>query len=86
LYKLHKSISSAALSFMVAEMFDQAIDIQQITTAARYGRTVGECASVSPCSYADGQLRTLSDYVASVDDFFSSLLDSISNSINLGKK
>jgi len=35
LHKLHKYISSAALSFMLAEMFDRAIDIQQITTAAR---------------------------------------------------
>merc|ERR1712047_198594 len=34
-------LTNAAVSFMVADMFDKSIDIKELTRAARYGRTVG---------------------------------------------
>ncbi len=72
---------------MVAEMFDRTIDIQEITRAARYGRTMGTCGTMK-CDFADGQLRTLGDYLDSIDEFFSSIFSSISDSIgnSIGKK
>lgn len=76
-------IANAAISFMVADMFDQSIDIQEITRAARYGRTMGTCDTMK-CDFADGQLRTIGDYLGSFEDFFSSIVNSVSNSISLG--
>eukprot|EP00096_Caligus_rogercresseyi_P014724 TRINITY_DN721_c0_g1_i1.p1 TRINITY_DN721_c0_g1~~TRINITY_DN721_c0_g1_i1.p1 ORF type:complete len:188 (-),score=42.49 TRINITY_DN721_c0_g1_i1:202-765(-) len=77
------SLTNAAVSFMVAEMFDQSIDIQEITRAARYGRTIGTCHNMK-CDFLDSQLRTLGDYLGTFEDFLNSVMSSISNSINLG--
>ncbi|TRY73704.1 hypothetical protein TCAL_00916 [Tigriopus californicus] len=82
---LAMSVSNAAVSFYVAEMFDQSIDIQEITRAARYGRTIGSCDTMK-CDFVDGQLRTIGDYLSSLEDFITSIVSSVSNSINIGKK
>ena len=46
---------------------------------------MGTCHTMK-CDFMDGQLRTLGDYLENVDDFFSSMISSISNSINIGRK
>ena len=47
---------------------------------------MGTCRTMK-CDFADSQLRTLGDYLDSVDEFFSSIFSSISDSIgnSIGK-
>ena len=78
------SLTNAAVSFMVAEMFDESININEITRAARYGRTIGSCHEMN-CEFLNGQLRTLGDYLGSIEEFLSSIVSSVSNSINIGR-
>lgn len=77
---LFMSLTNAAVSFYVAEIFDESIDIQEITRAARYGRTIGTCHNMK-CPVMDGQLRTLSGIVSSLEEFFGSIFTSVSSSI-----
>ncbi|XP_071745393.1 uncharacterized protein [Lepeophtheirus salmonis] len=77
------SLTNAAVSFMVAEMFDNSIDIQEITRAARYGRTIGTCHNMK-CDFLDSQLRNIGDYLGTFEDFLNSIMSSISSSINIG--
>ena len=74
---------SAAVSFMVAEMFDQSIDITEITRAARYGRQIGSCHTMD-CDFLDGQIRSVGEYLGSFEEFLSSIFETVSNSINIG--
>lgn len=78
------TLTNAAVSFMVAEMFDKSVNIQEITRAARYGRTMGTCHTME-CEFMDNQLRTVGDYLGTFEDFLSSVFKSISSSINIGK-
>lgn len=73
-------MTNAAVSFFVAELFDDAIDIHGITKAARFGRNIGSCHAME-CPVIDGQLRNISDILGSLEDIFSSIFDSVSNSI-----
>ena len=41
-------LSSAAVSFMLAEQFGEAIEMEAITRAAKYGRTTGELSKNDP--------------------------------------
>lgn len=77
-------LTNAAVSFMVADMFDGSVDIKEITRAARHGRDIGSCHTMK-CDFMDGQLRTLGDYFETVEEFISSLYNSLANSINIGK-
>lgn len=67
----------------MAELFDTSINVKEITRAARYGRTVGSCHTMK-CDVLDGQLRTLGDYFEAVEEFLSSMVNSVMDSINLG--
>jgi len=82
---LGMQLTNAAVSFMVADMFDRSIDAKSITKAARHGRTIGSCHTMQ-CDFVDGQLRDLGDYLETIEEFFSSIFNSVSSSINLGKK
>lgn len=82
---LAMSMTNAAVSFMVADMFDRSIDAKSITKAARHGRTIGSCHTMQ-CDFVDGQLRDLGDYLETIEEFFSSIFNSVSNSISIGKK
>jgi len=73
------SLTNAAVSFMVADMFDQSIDIQEITKAARQGRTIGTCHQMQ-CDILDGQLRNLEGYFEVVESFFSTIYNSVAGS------
>ena len=75
---------SAAVSFMVADMFDKSIDIKELTRAARYGRTVGSCHTMK-CDIVDNQLRTVGDYLGTFEEFITQIFNSISESLNFGK-
>jgi len=78
------SLTNAAVSFMVADMFDQSVNINEITRAARTGRTIGSCHAMK-CDFMDGQLRTLGDYYETIGEFFSTFYSSLASSFNLGK-
>jgi hypothetical protein len=82
---LAMSMTNAAVSFMVADMFDRSIDAKAITKAARHGRTIGSCHTMQ-CDFVDGQLRDLGDYLETIEEFFTSIFNSVSNSIDFGKK
>merc|ERR1711878_74180 len=61
------SLTNAAVSFIVAEQFGDAIEMDAITRAARYGRSTGTCERME-CPILDGQLRTVTDYLAGVEE------------------
>lgn len=82
---LAMSMTNAAVSFMVADMFDRSIDAKAITKAARHGRTIGSCHTMQ-CDFVDGQLRDLGDYLETIEEFFSSIFNSVSNSLTIGRK
>jgi len=77
-------LTNAAVSFMVADMFDKSIDIKELTRAARYGRTVGSCHTMK-CDIVDNQLRTVGDYLGTFEEFITQIFNSISESLNFGK-
>merc|ERR1712088_1213152 len=78
------TLTNAAVSFMVAGMFDKSIDIKELTRAARYGRTVGSCHTMK-CDIVDNQLRTVGDYLGTFEEFITQIFNSISESLNFGK-
>merc|ERR1712083_740213 len=51
------SLTNAAVSFMVAEQFGEAIEMEAITRAAKYGRMTGTCHRME-CPIMDGQLNS----------------------------
>jgi len=74
------ALTNAAVSFIVAEQFGEAIQMEAITRAARYGRTTGTCHRME-CPVLDGQLRTVTDYLAGVEEILGYIVNSVSTSI-----
>ena len=79
-------IFSAAVSFMVADMFDKSINIKVLTRAARDGRK-GNChaSDTMKCDLLDNQLRTLGDYLSTFEEFLTQIFNSVSESLNFGR-
>jgi len=77
---LFMSLTNAAVSFIVAEQFEEAIEMEAITRAARYGRTTGTCHRME-CPMLDGQLRTVADYLSGVEEILGYIVNSVSTSI-----
>jgi len=79
-------LTNAAVSFMVADMFDKSINIKVLTRAARDGRK-GNCHSSDSmkCDLLDNQLRTLGDYLSTFEEFLTQIFNSVSESLNFGK-
>merc|ERR1712115_113991 len=74
------SLTNAAVSFMVAEQFGEAIEMEAITRAAKYGRMTGTCHRME-CPIMDGQLRTVTDYLAGFEEMLGYIVNSVSTSI-----
>jgi len=74
------ALTNAAVSFIVAEQFGEAIQMEAITRAARYGRTTGTCHRME-CPVLDGQLRTVTDYLAGLEEILGYIVNSVSTSI-----
>jgi len=77
---LFMSLTNAAVSFIVAEQFEEAIEMEAITRAARYGRTTGTCHRME-CPMLDGQLRTVTDYLSGIEEILGYIVNSVSTSI-----
>ena len=82
---------------MVAEQFGEAIEMEAITRAAKYGRMtgwfcdwwfssqfhhvfLGTCHRME-CPIMDGQLRTVTDYLAGFEEMLGYIVNSVSTSI-----
>lgn len=78
------SLTNAAVSFMVADMFDDSVDLKEITKAARQGRTIGTCHTMK-CDFMDGQLRTLENYFEVVENFVTTIYNSVAGSLPFRK-
>jgi len=74
------SLTNAAVSFMVAEQFGEAIEMESITRAAKYGRMTGTCHRME-CPFLDGQLRGVTDYLAGLEEILGYVVNSVSTSI-----
>merc|ERR1719266_96444 len=74
------SLTNAAVSFMVAEQFGEAIEMESITRAAKYGRMTGTCHRME-CPFLDGQLRGVTDYLAGFEEMLGYIVNSVSTSI-----
>jgi len=74
------SLTNAAVSFMVAEQFGEAIEMEAITRAAKYGRMTGTCHRME-CPIMDGQLRTVTDYLEGFEEMLGYIVSSVSTSI-----
>jgi len=74
------SLTNAAVSFMVAEQFGGAIEMEAITRAAKYGRMTGTCHRME-CPIMDSQLRTVTDYLAGFEEMLGYIVNSVSTSI-----
>jgi len=79
-------LTNAAVSFMVADMFDKSINIKVLTRAARDGRK-GNChaSDTMKCDLLDNQLRTLGDYLSTFEEFLTQIFNSVSESLNFGR-
>jgi len=79
-------VSNAAVSFIVADMFDDSVNINVLTRAARDGRQ-GNCHSseTMKCDLVDNQLRTLGDYLSTFEEFLTQIFNSVSESLNFGR-
>jgi len=75
---LAMSLTNAAVSFIVAEQFGDAIEMKAITKAARFGRS-DSC--LMKCPILDGQLRTVTDYLAGLEEILGYIVNSVSTSI-----
>jgi len=74
------SLTNAAVSFMVAEQFGEAIEMEAITRAAKYGRMTGTCHRME-CPIMDGQLRTVTDYLEGFEELLGYIVSAVSTSI-----
>jgi hypothetical protein len=74
------SLTNAAVSFMVADMFDQSVDLKEITKAARHGRTIGSCHNMN-CDVIDSQLRNLESVFEIVENFVTTIYNSVAGSL-----
>merc|ERR1712062_50498 len=77
---LAMSLTNAAVSFMVAEQFGEVMEMEAITRAARLGRTLGSCHRME-CPVLDGQLRTVTDYLAGFEEMLGYVVNSVSTSL-----
>jgi len=77
---LMMSLTNAAVSFMVAEQFGEVIQMEAITRAAKVGRTLGTCHRME-CPVLDGQLRTVTDYLAGFEEMLGYVVNSVSTSL-----
>jgi len=78
-------VANNALAYAITETFGDSINVKEINRAARYGRTVGTCHTMRCDLFDDGeQLRTLGNLLSSVEEFVSSLTESLATSINFG--
>lgn len=77
---LAMSLTNAAVSFMVAEQFGEVMEMEAITRAARLGRSVGTCHRME-CPVLDGQLRTVTDYLAGFEEMLGYIVNSVSTSL-----
>merc|ERR1712038_1609186 len=78
-------VANNALAYAITETFGESINVKEINRAARYGRTVGTCHTMRCDLFDDGeQLRTLGNLLSSVEEFVSSLTESLATSINFG--
>jgi len=77
---LMMSLTNAAVSFMVAEQFGEALEMEEITRAAKIGRMTGTCHNMV-CPVMDGQLRTVTDYLAGFEEMLGYIVNSVSTSI-----
>jgi len=73
------SLTNSAVSFIVAEQFGEAIEMKAITKAAKMGRTTDSC--LMKCPILDGQLRTVTDYLAGLEEILGYIVNSVSTSI-----
>merc|ERR1712123_233089 len=74
------SLTNAAVSFMVAEQFGEAIEMEAITRAAKYGRMTGTCHRME-CPIMDGQLRTVTDYLEGFEELLGYIVSAVSTSL-----
>merc|ERR1712055_928357 len=77
---LMRSLTNAAVSFMVAEQFGDVMEMEAITRAAKLGRTIGSCHRME-CPVLDGQLRTVTDYLAGFEEMLGYIVNSVSTSL-----
>merc|ERR1712123_388242 len=77
---LMMSLTNAAVSFMLAEQFGEAIEMDAITRASKYGRTTGSCHMME-CPVMDGQLRTVTDWLAGLEEMLGYVVSSVSTSL-----
>jgi len=77
---LFMSLTNSAVSFMVAEQFGNAIDINAITRSSRIGRSSGTCHTMD-CPVLDGELRNVADYLTGLEEIIGTVVNSVSNSI-----
>jgi len=77
---LMMSLTNAAVSFMVAEQFGDVMEMEAITRAAKLGRTIGTCHRME-CPVLDGQLRTVTDYLAGFEEMLGYIVNSVSTSL-----
>merc|ERR1711981_162853 len=78
------SLTNAAVSFMLADQFDQSIDVKELIRSAKVGRADGSCHT-RKCDFLDNQLRTVGDYLGTFEEFLSQIFNSISESLSFGK-
>lgn len=74
------SLTNSAVSFMVAEQFEEAIEMESITRAAKYGRMTGTCHRME-CPFLDGQLRGVTDYLAGFEEMLGYIVNSVGQSL-----
>merc|ERR1711879_392001 len=74
--------TNAAVSFMLADQFDQSIDVKELIRSAKVGRADGSCHT-RKCDFLDNQLRTVGDYLGTFEEFLSQIFNSISESLSL---
>merc|ERR1712051_201149 len=77
---LAMSLTNAAVSFMVAEQSEEAIEMESITRAAKYGRMTGTCHRME-CGAFDGQLREVTDWLAGLEEILGYVVNSVSTSL-----
>jgi len=74
------SITNAAVSYTVAEQFNQSIEMEAITRSSKIGRSEGTCHHME-CPIADGRLREVTDWLAGLEEILGYIVNSVSTSL-----
>merc|ERR1712142_715129 len=74
------SITNAAVSYTVAEQFNQSIEMEAITRSSKIGRSDGTCHHME-CPIADGRLREVTDWLAGLEEILGYIVNSVSTSL-----